>query len=88
MKDLYKYGSFDKLVTLNKDLKRILSGAEKIAFIVHGYEAGNTTGCWGDWQTDMATKIRKEEGAKVVTVVVCWSSGFKESWTQLFFGRS
>ena len=47
LKDLYKYGSFDKLVTLNKDLKRILSGAEKIAFIVHGYEAGNTTGCWG-----------------------------------------
>ena len=87
LKDLYKYGSFDKLVTLNKDLKRILSGAEKIAFIVHGYEAGNTTGCWGDWQTDMATKIRKEEGEKGVTVVVCWSSSIIESWTQLVFGR-
>ena len=76
--DDMRSGDFNNLI--NGKLRGILSGAEKVVFLAHGYWAGDSYGCMSDWQTEMAAKIRAEEGASVVTVVVCWASDPIESW--------
>ena len=84
--DDMRSGDFNNLVT--GKLRGILSGAEKVVFLAHGYWAGDSYGCMSEWQTEMAAKIRAEEGSSVVTVVVCWASDPIESWFDYFQSSS
>ena len=70
--------SFSDLV--NGKLRNVLSGAKKIVFISHGYWAGTSYGCDYDWQSKMASNIRRAEGQDVVTAVLCWNSDLLETF--------
>ena len=61
-------------------LKNILVEAQKIVFLAHGFWAGDRNGCESTWQREMAEDIKKVEGEKVVTVVLCWDSDPLEAW--------